>query len=196
MSRRRKVIVGVFLLAVLAAAIVTLNAPAKQALLDVPMPPQAFCAGDHPAFDNPFAGPHWNGWGVDLNNRRSQPDSMAGLPGEQVQRLKLKWAFGVPGASGMFAQPTVIGGRLFFGTSVGKVYSIDAASGCIYWSFETGALVRTAITIGPAGDRWAAYFGDNGARGAHAYAVDAGTGRLIWTSPALPFWRRASFMCR
>ncbi len=144
------------------------------------MPPQAFCAGDHPAFDNPFAGPYWNGWGVDLNNRRSQPDSMAGLPGEQVQRLKLKWAFGVPGASGMFAQPTVIGGRLFFGTSVGKVYSIDAASGCIYWSFETGALVRTAITIGPAGDRWAAYFGDNGARGAHAYAVDAGTGRLIW----------------
>jgi polyvinyl alcohol dehydrogenase (cytochrome) len=105
---------------------------------------------------------------------------MAGLPREQVERLKLKWAFGVPGVNGMYAQPTVAGGRLFFGSSVGKVYSVDAESACIYWVFDAGALVRTAITIGRSGERWAAYFGDNGANRANAYAVDAATGRLIW----------------
>jgi len=148
------------------------------------MPAQAFCAGDRPSFDKPFAGAYWNGWGVDLNNRRSQPGAMAGLERDQVPRLKLKWAFGVPGAIGMFAQPTVAGGRLFFGSSTGNVYSVDAGSACIYWIFHAAANVRTAITIGPAGERWAAYFGDNGANGAHAYAVDAATGGLIWKTTA------------
>jgi polyvinyl alcohol dehydrogenase (cytochrome) len=141
---------------------------------------RAFCAADARSFDMPFAGVYWNGWGVDLNNRRSQPGPMAGLQRDEVPRLKLKWAFGVPDVSEMPAQPAVAGGRLFFGSSVGKVYSLDAQSACIYWVFDAGAKVRTAITIGPAGRRWAAYFGDNGTNGTHAYAVDASTGRLIW----------------
>ena len=52
-----------------------------------------------PAFDKPFAGPYWNGWGVDASNRRMQPAAMAGLRADQVPQLKLKWAFGFPGAS-------------------------------------------------------------------------------------------------
>ena len=53
---------------------------------------------------------------------------MAGLPKEKISSLKLKWAFGVPGATGMFAQPTVVGGRVFFGSQHGTVYSLDASS--------------------------------------------------------------------
>ena len=140
------------------------------------------CSSNHPAFDNPFAGPYWNGWGAGLNNSRSQPANMAGLSKNEVPRLKLKWAFGVPGVEEMVGQPAVAGGRLFFGSASGKVYSIDAKSACTYWVFDAGARVRTAITIGPAGDRWAAWFGDNDANGAHAYALDAATGRLIWKS--------------
>ena len=143
------------------------------------MPAEAFCA-DRSAFVNPLAGPHWNGWGVDPGNSRSQPADMAGLRKDQIDRLKLKWAFGVPGGTAMRAQPTVAGGRLFFGSEAGDVYSIAAASGCIHWVFHAGGGVRTAITLGEIGQRWGAYFGGRGSGGAMAYAVDAGTGRLIW----------------
>ena len=161
-------------------AYVTLTAPSTPVLPgSTAMPPQAFCAPGSPAFDRPFDGPYWNGWGTGPENRRSQPAAMARLAPDQVPHLKLKWAFGVPSA-GSLTQPTVAGGRLFFGSSTGKVYSIDAASGCLYWTFDSQAQVRTAITIGPAGRAWAAYFGDTGANGAHLFAVDANTGALLW----------------
>ena len=130
-----------------------------------------------PAFDQPFAGPYWNGWGVDSSNRRMQPAAMAGLTAAQVPALKLKWAFGFPGGGKAFAQPTVVGGRLFAGSDTGKVYALDAAGGCIIWMFKADAPVRSAITIGPVGAKWAAYFGDQRAQ---AYAVDAATGTLLW----------------
>jgi polyvinyl alcohol dehydrogenase (cytochrome) len=138
---------------------------------------QGACAEPAPAFDKPFAGPYWNGWGVDAANRRMQSAAMAGLRADQVPQLKLKWAFGFPGAGKANAQPTVVGGRIFAGSDTGKVYSLDAATGCIYWIFKADRPVRTAITIGPVGGKWAAYFGDQHAQ---AYAVDAATGALLW----------------
>jgi len=142
----------------------------------VEVPTHGFCTEPN-AFDRPFAGPYWNGWGVGPMNHRSQPEAMAGLTADQVPRLKLKWAFGFPDVIRAFAQPTVAGGRIFLGSDTGRVYSLDAATGCIYWVFEADAGVRSAISIGPAGDRWAAYFGDGSA---HVYAVDAATGKLSW----------------
>jgi polyvinyl alcohol dehydrogenase (cytochrome) len=135
------------------------------------------CAEPAPAFDKPFSGPYWNGWGVDASNRRMQPAAMAGLRADQVPQLKLKWAFGFPGGGRAFAQPTVVGGRIFAGSDSGKIYSLDAGSGCIYWMFKADTPVRSAISIGPVGAKWVAYFGDQRAQ---AYAVDAATGVLLW----------------
>lgn len=140
-------------------------------------PKQGFCTEPAPAFDKPFSGPYWNGWGVDTANRRMQPAAMAGLRADQVPQLKLKWAFGFPGAGKAFAQPTVVGGRIFAGSDSGKVYSLDASTGCIYWMFKADGPVRSAISIGPVGTKWVAYFGDQRAQ---AYAVDAATGALLW----------------
>jgi len=109
---------------------------------------------------------------------------MAQLPANQVPRLKLKWAFGFPGANRAFAQPTVVGGRVFVGGANGMVYSLNANSGCQYWALKTDLPVRAAITIGrgtgSTAGRWIAYFGDQGAR---VYAVDALTGELLWKRP-------------
>jgi polyvinyl alcohol dehydrogenase (cytochrome) len=138
---------------------------------------QGACAEPAPAFEKPFAGPYWNGWGVDTNNRRMQPAAMAGLRADQVPQLKLKWAFGFPGAAKANAQPTVVGGRIFTGSDTGKVYALDAATGCIYWTFKADRPVRSAISIGPVGAKWVAYFGDQHAQ---AYALDAATGALLW----------------
>jgi polyvinyl alcohol dehydrogenase (cytochrome) len=136
-------------------------------------------------FSDPMKGPNWNGWGVGPDNSRFQSAAGAKLSTDQVPNLKLKWAFGFPGGTTAYGQPTIVGGRVFVGSDIGFVYSIDAASGCVFWSFEAQASVRTAISIGPikrAGrDRFAAYFGDIRA---NVYAVDAETGSPLWTKNA------------
>jgi polyvinyl alcohol dehydrogenase (cytochrome) len=121
--------------------------------------------------------PQWNGWGAALNQQRFQPASMARLPAGQVPKLKLKWAFGFDGIGQGSAQPTIMGGRVFVGGVTGIVHSLSAASGCLYWTFKADFGVRTAITVGPQGRNWLAYFAD---MHANVYAVDAATGKLHW----------------
>ena len=136
-----------------------------------------------PPMSNPSASARWNGWGADLSNTRSQTAQQAGLTDAHVPTLKLKWAFGIPDATQSRAQPAIAGGRMFFGSAPGIVYSLDAKTGCTYWTFKAQAGVRTAISVGPykgaggtAGN--AVYFAD---ASANAYAVDAMTGKQIWT---------------
>lgn len=117
----------------------------------------------------------WNGWGQDPGNSRYQPNP--GFAAADVPKLKLKWAFGFPKETVAFAQPTVAGGRVFIGSASGTVYSLDASTGCIYWSYKAGASVRNAVSLGRAGGRYAAYFGDTRA---FAHAVDAETGKPLW----------------
>ena len=126
-----------------------------------------------------LAGPSWNGWGVDGGNSRYQP--AAGLPADQVGQLKLKWAFGFPNGTSAYGQPTVTGGRVYVGSDNGFVYALDAATGCVYWSFQSSGGVRTAISVGSVGSKYAAYFGDVKA---NVYAVDAETGALLWRKSA------------
>jgi len=135
------------------------------------------CSASPPLRD-PATRPAWNGWGVDSANTRFQSAGAAGITADQVPKLKLKWAFGYPTGVSAYGQPTVVSDRVFVGTDIGYVYSLDAASGCVYWSFQTKGSVRTAIVIQPSKSRVAAYFGD-----AHAnvYALDAQNGELLWT---------------
>ena len=80
--------------------------------------------------------------------RTSSRPSRRGLTAEQVPRLHLKWAFGFPDATSAWAQPTIAGGRLFVGSQNGTVYSLDAASGCVVWTFAAQGGVRASISIG------------------------------------------------
>jgi polyvinyl alcohol dehydrogenase (cytochrome) len=126
-------------------------------------------------------GPQWKGWGADFENTRYQPD---GLSAAQVPKLKLKWAFAFPGTFVSNGPPSVAGGRVFVPSANRKIYSLDANSGCEYWSFEAEAPVRTAITIAriqSGRERYAAFFGDQ--RG-NAYALDASTGEMLWKTHA------------
>jgi polyvinyl alcohol dehydrogenase (cytochrome) len=140
--------------------------------------PRAMCT---PA-NQPFApgnGPAWSAWGSNTSNTRYQ--NTPGLAAADVPKLKLKWAFAFPGDLQSYSQSTISGGRIFIGSWGGKVYSLNAATGCIHWYFDAGAGVRSAISIGQiataAGQRYAAFFGD---QQGNAYAVDATTGAQIW----------------
>jgi polyvinyl alcohol dehydrogenase (cytochrome) len=143
----------------------------------------------NPAMANPAAGTGWNGWGVDNSNTRFQPAAAAGLTAAQVPRLKLKWAFGFPTGESSNAQPTIFAGRVFVGSDNGYIYSLDASTGCVYWSFEGGGIVRGALSVGPitgqGTSRFAVYFGDGHA---NVFAVDAQNGKLLWKAKADNHW--------
>ncbi len=131
----------------------------------------AFAAGDASQMRNrcasqtPFAPSgdgDWNGWGAESG------------------KLALQWAFGFPNGNSAYAQPTIVGGRVFVGADTGFVYALDAATGCVYWSFRANAGVRTAVSLGKGGGshRYLAYFGDVKA---NVYAVDADSGERVWS---------------
>ncbi|MGH9454773.1 MAG: PQQ-binding-like beta-propeller repeat protein, partial [Terriglobia bacterium] len=92
-----------------------------------------------------------------------------------VRRLKLTWAFGFPGAYATFGQPTVYRERVFAGSEDGTVYSLDAKTGCIYWTYKAPSTVKTAVSIGLKGRD--AFFGDVSG---NVYVANALTAALIW----------------
>jgi polyvinyl alcohol dehydrogenase (cytochrome) len=146
---------------------------------------EAYCAagptagpGAGTAPRDPLAGPAWNGWGIDSRNSRSQTAAAAGLTAADIPKLKLKWAFGVPGVSASGSQITVVGSRAFVGSRNGVVYALDTKTGCLAWAFEADAGVRSTPVVGRGPDGSSTlYFGD-----AHAqvYALDAATGARRW----------------
>jgi polyvinyl alcohol dehydrogenase (cytochrome) len=143
-----------------------------------PLPQSAYCAADANTFNKSMSGPAWNGWGLNITNTRLQTQAAAGLTTSDLPRLKLKWAFGLPGASSGGTQPVVIGGRLYFGDAEGDLFALDARTGCIYWRTEMEASIRTAPVAGPRGsDGLTLYLGD---QAANVYAVDAATGKVLW----------------
>ena len=96
------------------------------------IPQNAWCATDPGAAPgDPLAGPAWNGWGNGNSNSRFQSAEAAGLTADDVPDLRLKWAFGFPGANSSGSQASVAGGRILIGSRTGLVYAIDAKSGCI-----------------------------------------------------------------
>ncbi|MGB6356965.1 MAG: PQQ-binding-like beta-propeller repeat protein, partial [Steroidobacteraceae bacterium] len=138
----------------------------------------------------------WNGWGRSLDNTRYQPEPA--IRASDVPKLALKWAFGYANGT-EFGQPTVVDDRVFVTSSTGRVYSLDAKTGCTYWTYDAAAGSRTAVTIGELARAKvaalprrlkrtlahldvikapsAAFFGDD--TGA-VYALDAQKGTLLW----------------
>ncbi len=161
-------------------AIAEYLAGTELAAMDSPALP-ARCAAEERRFDFDRP-PTSSGWGVNLGNTRFVDARSAGLTAEQLPRLKLRWAFGFPNALRARSEPGIGGGSLFVGSQDGTVYSLNAKTGCLRWTFRASAEVRTAIVVSPwtAGDNNAKpklYFGDLLAR---AYALDARTGALLW----------------
>jgi polyvinyl alcohol dehydrogenase (cytochrome) len=124
----------------------------------------------------------WNGWGREVGNSRYQP--APGLRAADVPKLTLKWAYGFHGSLA-YGQPTVVDGRVFVTSYSGRVYSIDAQSGCTYWTFDAATSTRTAMSVSPpvtpGQPGGAVYFGDDAGM---VYALDAQKGGLLWKTPA------------
>ena len=135
----------------------------------------------NPPMRDPASGPAWNGWGNDLGNTRFQSAAAARLTAADVSKLKLKWSFGFPKGVTNNSQPSIVAGRVFASGDNGYTYSLDAKSGCVYWSFQNGSIVRNSPMVGAVSGqgnaRWAVFFGDGHA---NVFALDAQTGRQLW----------------
>lgn len=124
----------------------------------------------------------WRSWGRDLASSRFQPDP--GFSAAQVPNLKLRWSFAYPGRAA-FGQPAVIGGLVLTGGTGGRVFALDPKSGCTYWNYDAGALVRTGIVVDEVAAHAApdhrahlvAWFGDD--KG-NLHAIDVRDGKRLW----------------
>ena len=123
------------------------------------------------------AGPSWNGWSPDKQNTRVAASTT--INAANTPKLAVKWAFAYQG--GRYGQPTVVGNRVFVTSSSGQVYALDKATGCVAWGYKARGSVRVTVSVGrnpKAASGWAAYFGD---MGRNQVAVDANTGKELWS---------------
>ncbi len=127
----------------LTALLLAAAAPRADPTADAAGRPNGACAERSEAVAEGTA--QWNGWGRDVENTRYQPEPA--LRATDVPKLAVKWAFGYPG-SAVSGQPTAVDGRLFVASAIGRIYALDARTGCTYWTFEAPAAVHTPITIG------------------------------------------------
>jgi polyvinyl alcohol dehydrogenase (cytochrome) len=122
--------------------------------------------------------PSWNGWSPDGANTRFQPNP--GLKATDIPKLKVKWTFAYRGSKN--SQVTVVGDRLFLGSSAGLLYSLNAKTGCTYWRYEPAAGMRAApvvfkLATAPSG--YAVIVNDYNL---HVNALDAVSGKPLWST--------------
>ncbi|MCF8473989.1 MAG: PQQ-binding-like beta-propeller repeat protein [Emcibacter sp.] len=130
--------------------------------------------------------PDTSGWGFDRKNTRYVDAATAGVDKNSIKTMKVKWVFPFPGAVRTRSQPLILGGAIYTGSADGRVYALDHDTGCIRWSFQAAAEVRTAIipqdwtndSQGMKENFPVIYFGDLTGT---LYAVRADTGEEIWS---------------
>ena len=147
-------------------------------MVEPALPPS--CDADH-SFDSSLL-PTSRGFGVDLQNTRFQPAETGGLTAENVHRLEVKWSFAYPNSIQARSEPVYGGGGIYMGSQDGTVWALDAQTGCLRWTFNATAEIRTGVSI----SQWSAddssvdpliFFGDVIA---NVYALSARTGELRW----------------
>ncbi len=127
---------------------------------------------------NSFAGHgEVENWGMGLTNERHAGNS--GISPQNVEALELDWVFAFPNSGRARTQPTVAGHTVFTAGQNGKVYALDLNSGCIRWSFQAEAEVRSAISveINDLGRVQRLYFGDFEG---NVYGFDVSSRTLLW----------------
>ncbi len=71
------------------------------------------------------------------------------------------------------SSPVVTGGLVYFGSSDGNIYALDATSGTLSWKFKTGNVVHASPAVADGTlyvGSWDSYF----------YALDAKSGKVRW----------------
>lgn len=124
-----------------------------------------------------------SGWSKDYQQQRSYKATDTGLKAEDLPQLDIAWSFVFKDTVRPRSLPAITKQVLYLGSEEGRVFALNTHSGCGYWAFQAKAEVRTAISIAAVEikngqKRWLLFFADIQA---HAYAIDAITGELVWS---------------
>ena len=140
------------------------------------------CSGSADWFDASQR-PELSGWGFDGDNSHMIPAMVAQLDRAHLADMKLKWALAFPDVLYSRSQPTFAGGAMFVGSDSGTVYALDPASGCAHWAYTVPGPIRSGVVVSEwtPGDAKAAPMVFFGTLLGKTYALDARTGRLVWS---------------
>jgi quinoprotein glucose dehydrogenase len=115
---------------------------------------------DWPVYGGQAAGDHYS--------------SLSQINRANVQRLKVAWKFDAAEEGGLETSPIIVGRTLFAYTASQKVIALEAATGRLLWTFDSG--VRSTQPV-----RGLAYWHGRVLAGVthYLYALDAQTGKVI-----------------
>ena len=118
-------------------------------------------------------------WGMSPGNLRYAAAPDLQINAKNVGQLSLSWAFAFPDATRARSQPTIVGNTLITASQQGVIYALDIATGCVRWTFQADAEIRSAVVVGTDANGQAnrLYFGDFKA---NVYALDLQTRQLLW----------------
>lgn len=105
-------------------------------------------------------------WGGNPQRTNSLPTAAALLP-----PLQVRWRF--PAQSWSASSPVVANGLVYFGSSDGRLYAVDALNGQLRWNFDTGGPVLSTVAVADS-----TVF--VGSADHSLYALDAQSGALRW----------------
>ena len=117
--------------------------------------------------------PIWNGSGENLHY-----SSLTQINRSNVKQLQLAWKYDTGEQGGMQTSPLVVDGVLYGISPTQKIFAVDAATGKLVWSFDSG-------TVGMQPDRGLSYWSEKDDKRIFAgimnflYALDAKTGKPI-----------------
>jgi polyvinyl alcohol dehydrogenase (cytochrome) len=135
------------------------------------------CAADRRAV-NTAAPVTVAGFGFNQNQTRALTAKEAGLKKADMKNLDVAWAIAFPGQGGGTG-PAILGDTLFI-VGGGRLLALDAASGCLKWSYAANS--RNTPAIGDIGGRKVLAM----ASGRDIHVVDAASGELVWKSSGQP----------
>lgn len=139
---------------------------------------EGICA-DEEAAEITAATPHIDGWGMGAKNQRYYNQADLKITASNVGDLAVDWVFAFPNSSRARVQPTIAGNTLFTASQLGTIYALNRKTGCIQWTFQADAEVRSALVIERDSTNHPSrlYFSDFNA---FVYSVDLTTKKLVW----------------
>lgn len=130
-------------------------------------------------------GANWTLYGLDSNEQRFSP--LEQINAETVGKLGLAWSMELPAqARSMQGTPLAIDGKLYFTTSLSKLYAVEAKTGKLLWEYdpEVGKEHPRTLRTTQQGSRGIGYYEGSillASLDGRLISVNAASGKPNWT---------------